>query len=127
MDRVEIISMAYHLGTTISECEEYQNFQESQSKVMRDADAVALLQEFQEARDQAVKKMEAGQEIPDEEQKYLHDLEEKMYNNPLIKGLFDAHEKFNNLMNGVYFALDQAISGNPGCGGGCGDCGSSCF
>ena len=94
---------------------------------MRDADAVALLQEFQEARDQAVKKMEAGQEIPDEEQKYLHDLEEKMYNNPLIKGLFDAHEKFNNLMNGVYFALDQAISGNPGCGGGCGDCGSSCF
>jgi len=126
-DRVEIISMAYHLGTTISESEEYQNFQESRSKVMRDADAVALLQEFQEARAEAIKKMEAGQEIPDEEQQYLHDLEERMYNNPLIKGLFDAQEKFSNLMNGVYFALDQAISGGPGCGGSCGDCGRSCF
>ncbi len=126
-DRVEIISMAYHLGTTISESEEYQNFQEKQSMVLRDADAMALLQKFQEARAEAIKKMEAGQEIPDDEQQYLHDLEEKMYNNPLIKGLFDAQEKFNNLMNGVYFALDQAISGSPGCGGGCGDCGSSCF
>ncbi|MGE5544437.1 MAG: hypothetical protein ACM3UW_05625 [Bacillota bacterium] len=53
-------------------------------------------------------------------------MEEAMYNNPLIKGLFDAQEKFNNLMNGVYFALDQAIHGNPGCGGGCDTCGGSC-
>jgi len=126
MDRAEIISMAFHLGTTISECEEFQSFQESQSRVMKDADAVALLQKFQEARTKAVEKMEAGQEIPDEEQKYLHELEESMYNNPLIKGLFDAQEKFTNLMNGVYFALDQAINGSSGCGGGCDTCGESC-
>lgn len=126
MDRAEIISMAFHLGTTISECEEYQSFQDCQSQVMRDADAVALLQKFQDARTKAVEKMEAGQEIPEEEQNYLHELEEAMYNNPLIKGLVDAQEKFNNLMNGVYFALDQAINGGSGCGGGCDTCGGDC-
>lgn len=126
MDRTEIISMAFHLGTTISESEEYQGFQETQSKVMRDADAVALLQKFQEARNKAVEKMEAGQELPDEEQNYLHELEEGMYNNPLIKELLDAQEKFSNLMNGIYFAIDQAINGGAGCGGGCDTCGESC-
>ena len=33
MDRVEIISMAYHLGTTISECEEYQNFRRANPRL----------------------------------------------------------------------------------------------
>lgn len=126
MDRAEIISMAFHLGSTISECEEFENFQASQAEVMKDADAVALLQKFQEARTKAVEQMEAGKELSQEEQDYLQELEDSMYTNPLVKGLVDAQEKFNNLMSGVYFAIDQAINGSSGCGGGCDSCGSSC-
>jgi len=126
MDRAEIISMAFHLGQTISECEEFQDYQASQSKVMRDPEAMQLLQRFQEARNQALEQMKKGEELSEEEQNHLHRLEEAMYNNPLVKELVDTQEKFNNLMSGVYFALDQAISGGSGCGGGCDSCGSSC-
>ncbi len=125
MDRAEIISMAFHLGSTISECEEFRNFQIKQSEVMKDAEAMALLQRFQEVRVRAVEQMKEGQEISAEEQKNLQSLENAMLANPLVKGLLDSQEKFNNLLNGVYYAIDQAINGS-GCGGGCDSCGSSC-
>jgi cell fate (sporulation/competence/biofilm development) regulator YmcA (YheA/YmcA/DUF963 family) len=60
------------------------------------------------------------------EEKNIEIMEEEINNNPLIQELIKVQEKFDSLMQGVYFAMNQAISGSDTCSSGCDSCGGGC-
>ncbi len=126
MDRGEIISLAFALGQNIAESDELAVLRAKQAEVMEDADSFKLLQAFEELRSAAVDKMQNNEELTEDEQAKLHAMEDEMFANEKIKHLYDLQETFNNMMNAVYYAIDQAVSGGSGCGGGCDSCGSGC-
>ncbi|MGE5416954.1 MAG: YlbF family regulator [Acidobacteriota bacterium] len=126
MTRDEIIRKAFELGATIADSEEMQVFRQMQAEVMKDAEAYSLVQRYQEAREQAAEMMEQEVIIPIEDEEYLSHLEEELQNNPIVKDLLVAQDSVTNLLNAVYFAIDQAVNG-PSCEGeDCSSCGGSC-
>lgn len=126
MNQEEIIRMAFELGTAVADSELMQDYRATQSEVIKDAEAYNLVMRFQEAREQASHRVKEGGNLTEEEQNHLQALEVSLRENSLVSELMGAQEKVSNLMNAVYFAIEQAING-PDCGGGsCDSCGGSC-
>lgn len=127
MTRDEILKMAFELGVAIGASQEMADFRESQSDVMKDAEAYSLVTRYQEAREHLDVLLQEGQAPSDEEKKYLIDMEQALDENPLIKDLVASQETLNNLMNAVYYSINQAANGGSGCSGNdCSSCGGSC-
>ncbi|MGE5423578.1 MAG: YlbF family regulator [Ignavibacteriales bacterium] len=127
MTRDEIIKMAFELGVAISESQEMNDFRESQSDVLKDAEAYSLVSNYQEARERLDVMMEKGHNPTEEEQKILLDLEQALDENPLLKDLVASQETMTNLMNAVFYSINQAANGSEGCSGeDCSGCGGSC-
>lgn len=123
MTKEEIVRMAFDLGTAISQSDEMGKILEMQTKIQDDPDAYALLMRFQEARIQAENKMKEGMELTDSEKNHLTILDQQLNNNPIISQMMGVQEQFDNLMQGVYTAMNQAISGAASCSsGGCEGC-----
>jgi len=121
----KIIQMAFELGNAISQSEEIESLQTMQIKLSEDPEATSLINYYQEARTQIEHKAQEGLQIMPEEEKKLESLQEQLNNNQTVKELIEVQERFNNLMQSVYFALNQAISGES-CSSDCSSCGGSC-
>ena len=125
MTTEKIIQMAFELGNTIAQSEEMDSLQEMQIKLSEDSEASALVTYYQEARTKIENKMRDGLQIMPAEEKDLEALEQQLHSNPTVKELIQVQEKFNNLMQSVYFAMNQAMSGES-CSSDCSSCGGSC-
>lgn len=121
----EIIKLAFDLGNAIAGSDEIKNLKEIQTAVSADEKAYELIISYQDARMKTENKSNSGLEITKAEQDHLDILEQMLHNNAVINNLMQAQEKFDNLMQSVYYALNQAIAGND-CSGGCDSCGGSC-
>jgi len=121
----KIIQMAMELGNSIAQSEEMDSLQAMQIKLTEDPEATALITSYQEARTQIENKLEDGLEIMPAEEKHLEELEQQLNSNPTVKEMIQVQERFNNLMQSVYFAMNQAISGES-CSSDCSSCGGSC-
>jgi len=121
----KIIQMAMELGNSIAQSEEMDSLQAMQIKLTEDLEATALITSYQEARTQIENKLEDGLEIIPAEEKHLEELEQQLNSNPTVKEMIQVQERFNNLMQSVYFAMNQAISGES-CSSDCSSCGGSC-
>lgn len=125
MTTEKIIQMAFELGNNIAQSEEMDALQAMQIKLSVDPDASALVSYYQEARTKIENKMRDGLQIMPAEEKELEELQQKLNDNEIVKELIQVQEKFNNLMQSVYFAMNQAMTGES-CSSDCSSCGGSC-
>ena len=121
----KIIEMAIDLGNAIAQSKEVDALKEMQAKLDADPEASSLISRYQEARTKIENKLHDGLEIMPNEENHLQILQQQLNSNPMVQELIQVQEKFNNLMQGVYFALNQGISGDD-CSSDCSTCGGSC-
>ncbi|PKM77736.1 MAG: hypothetical protein CVU90_05555 [Firmicutes bacterium HGW-Firmicutes-15] len=121
----EIIKMAFELGAAISQSSEIDALKNMQIRLSEDQEASSLIARYQEARAKTDNKLQDGLLVTPTEENHLEILQQQLNTNPMVQELIQVQEKFNNLMQGVYFALNQAISGEE-CSSDCGSCGGSC-
>ncbi len=121
-----IIKQAFELGNSIAESDEINALKDLQQRLTEDQTAYDLIMRYQDARMKLENKKGSGLIIPKTEEDHIAILEQQLSTNKLIKEMMIAQEKFDNLMQAVYFALNQAISGGDDCSSGCDSCGGSC-
>lgn len=121
-----IIKLAFELGSAIAQSEEISLLRDTQVRVSQDKDAYDLIMRFQEAHTQTENKLMDGLPITKAEESHLSILEQQLNANPMIQELMKAQDKFDSLMQGVYFAMNQAITGGNDCSSGCSSCGETC-
>lgn len=126
MTTEEIIKMAFELGNAIAQTEEVDALRNMQIKLSEDGDAYGLIMRYQEAQTQMENKLQDGLGVTAQEEANIAAMETEINNNALIQELISVQESFDNLMQGVYFALNQAISGADTCSSGCDSCGGGC-
>jgi len=123
----EIIRLAFELGTAVAESDEVDRLKALQMKLNQDSSAYDLLMRYQEAKMKLDNKYHDGLLVTKAEEDHLRILEQQLTANSLINELIQAQESFNNLMQAVYFAMNQAISSSDGgCSSGCESCGGGC-
>lgn len=126
MTTEEIIKQAFELGNSIANSDEIVALKNIQQKLTEDQTAYDLIMRYQDARMKLENKKNSGLIIPSTEEDHIAILEQQLASNELIKEMMIAQEKFDNLMQAVYFALNQAIAGADDCSSGCSSCGGSC-
>lgn len=126
MTTEEIIKMAFELGNAIAQTKEVDALRDMQIRLSEDVDAYGLIMRYQEAQTQMENKLQDGINVTQQEESNIAAMEEEINNNALIQELISVQENFDNLMQGVYFALNQAISGSDNCSSGCDSCGGGC-
>ena len=121
----QILSMAYELGTAISNSEFIGSLREIETRISDNQEASDLINRYQIARTQVENKIRDGLDIMPEEEEHMQMLQEELNSHSMIQELIQVQEKLNNLMQGVYFAINQAMSGEE-CSSDCSSCGGSC-
>lgn len=119
-----IIKLAFDLGNALADSDEVTTLKVLQSKVTSDRTAYDLIMRYQDAKSKLENKYNDGLLVTKAEEDHINILEQQLNANAAIQELMIAQEKFDNLMQAVYFAMNQAISG--GCSSGCDSCGGSC-
>jgi len=109
------------LGYSIAQSDELIAVKRLQDQLQADETAFGLVMKYQALRINLENKQRDGQDATPEDQDQLNSVEQQMQNNALIQQVMDAQDRFNNLMQAVYFAMNQSLSG--GCGpDGCSSC-----
>lgn len=126
MTNEEIIRMAFELGIAVAESDEVDRLKALQMKISEDQAAYDLIMKYQDAKNQLEHKHQDGLLITKAEEDHLSILEQQLNANMVVHELIEAQEKFDNLMQAVYFAMNQAITGGNSCSSGCDSCGGDC-
>lgn len=126
MSTEEIIKLAFQLGESIAASDEIDVLKEVQNKLNQNKDAYDLIMRYQDARIKLDNKQTTGLIIGQQEENHVAILEQQLNNNAIVQELIQAQEKFNNLMQAVYFAMNQAISGGAQSCGDCNSCNGTC-
>lgn len=127
MTTEEIIRLAFELGTAVSESDEVDRLKALQMKLTQDSNAYDLLIKYQDAKNKLDHKLHDGLIVTKAEEDHLSILEQQLTANSVINELIQAQENFDNLMQAVYFAMNQAIAGSGSCSTDCCDtCGGGC-
>lgn len=124
MTKEEIIRQAMLLGDAIASSEELAGLRQAQQEVSSDMASYQMIVKYQQARASADSKLRQGLSLSPEEENELTDLEKMIRENEKVQNLIKRQEEFDNLMQSVYFIMNQAITG-PSCTGSCSGC-SSC-
>lgn len=114
------------LGSSIAASDELLEVKNLQQQLQEDETALGLVMRYQDARQTMENRQKQGQIIGPNDENHLNILEQQLQGNVLVKQVMQAQEQFNNLMQAVYFAMNQSLSGscNPSsCGGSCSGCG----
>ena len=123
MTTEEIIRLAFELGSAVAESDEVDRLKALQMKLTQDSTAYDLLMRYQDAKNKLDNKFHDGLLVTKAEEDHLNILEQQLTANSVIAELVQAQESFDNLMQGVYFAMNQAIAGAGSCSS---DCCDSC-
>lgn len=125
MSKEDIIRQAMELGQALASSEELEQLKEAQQAVTRDDAAYNTIMQYQHLRNMADSKLRQGIALSSDEEARLEQAEKAVQNDSKIQLLMTSQENFDNLMQSVYFVINQAISG-PSCGSGCDSCGGGC-
>lgn len=126
MTTEEIIRLAFDLGSAVAESDEVQRLKILQVKLTEDRDAYDLIMRYQDAKSKLDHKYQDGLLVTKAEEDHINILEQQLNANSIIAELVQAQESFDNLMQAVYFAMNQSIAGSDSCSSGCDSCGGSC-
>lgn len=122
----DIIKMAFELGSAIAASEEIASLKMMQVKLSENPEAYDLIMRYQDAQTKIENKLQEGLLVTQAEENHINIMEQQINANPLIQELVEIQEKFDNLMQGVYFAMNQAISGGSCAPDSCDSCGGGC-
>lgn len=125
MNTEDIIKLAFDLGNAIAESEEIQELKKLQQIITQDTESYDLIIRYQDSRTKLDNKLNEGLIVSSGEENHLNILEQQLNSNTTVQNLMQAQEKLDHLMQSVYFAMNQAISGED-CSSGCDSCGGSC-
>ena len=101
----EILELAEKLGGLIRNDTRFRALMEAEKKVLADAEAKKLLEDFQ-AQSQKIMELERRmQPVEVEDKRRLRELHEKVASHPVIKELTKARVEYAELMNRVNRAL----------------------
>ncbi|MBC7074881.1 MAG: YlbF family regulator [Syntrophomonadaceae bacterium] len=121
----EIIKKAFELGIAVSQSDEAENLRAKQEEVKDNQGAYDLILRYQDARTKIENKVRDGLTVTQTDENHLRILEQQLNNNSLVQELIQVQKRFDDLMQAVYFAINQALSGNN-CSAGCDSCGGGC-
>ncbi len=124
MLKEDIIKLAFDLGTSIGDSEEIILLKQLQDRLNEDFEASNLIMKYKDAKMKMDHKMSDGLIITKAEEDHIEILEQQLSNNALLQEMMSAQEKFDNLMQAIYYAMNQAITGS--CGGSCASCDKGC-
>ncbi len=125
MTTEEIVKMAYELGLAIAQSEAVEGIKAAQNRLMMDKTAYDLMMRYQDARTQMQHKIEDSLFISEAEENHLNIMEQQLQANDVVKELIDAQDKLDNLMQAVYFTINQTLTGDS-CGSDCTSCCGGC-
>ncbi len=123
MSKEDIIKLAFDLGTSIGDSDEIILLKELQDRLNADIEASNLIIKYQDAKMKLENKKNDGLIKSKIEEDHIAVLEQQLGSNSLLQEMMAAQEQFDNLMQAVYYAMNQAIAGS--CSGSCSSC-SSC-
>ncbi|NLB52921.1 MAG: YlbF family regulator [Syntrophomonadaceae bacterium] len=121
----DIIRLAMELGNALAQTDEIEQLKNLQTVLNEDTSSFDLIVRYQEARMKLEKQQDEGKIISKADEDYLQILEDQLAGNETIQQLMGAQERFDNLMQAVYYAINQAITGDQ-CSSGCDSCGCDC-
>jgi len=125
MEKEQILTMAFELGAAITKSQEMDMLRDMQDRVSSDVGASGLIMNYQDTMQQMDNKRRDGLDILPSEISHLETLQNELTGNPLVSELIKVQQDFNNLMEGVYFAINQAINGES-CSSDCSSCPGGC-
>lgn len=137
---VSVYEMAMELGKMLSTTEEYAKVQETQRAVAQDADARALVKDFQQLQQSYQRMQMMGHQLTPENIETLGEMEKKASAHPLVHAYLQAQSDFYGVVNEVNVKIQEGLTGKslsedaePQSHGGCsctsnesGACGGSC-
>ncbi len=126
MTNEQIISMAFELGEALAQSDEIEQLKNMQANITSDTRAYDLIVSYQNLKMKLDDQAEEGKIIVKSDEDHLQILEDELANNETVQQLMTAQEKFDNLMQAVYYAINQAIVGEDNCSSGCDSCGCDC-
>lgn len=126
MKTEEIIQIAFELGNAIAQSDEMIKLKNQQVELMGKKDAYDLIMRYQEAKTKIDHKMMDGLMVTQQEENHLKIMEQQINSHPDIQNLLAVQEELENLMQAVYFAINQAVSGDSCSSGSCESCGGNC-
>jgi len=125
MEKEQILTMAFELGAAIAQSQQMDILRNMQDRVSSDKGASDLIMNYQDTMQQMDNKRRDGLDILPAEISHLETLQNELTDNPLVSELIQVQQEFNNLMEGVYFAINQAING-ASCSSDCTSCQGGC-
>ncbi len=124
----DIMDKAKELGVMIVESEEYKAIKLAEANQLDDKEAVELMMEYHNTREELTKKASDPHITKEDFEKIQEQAKaafEKIMANRNIAAYVDAQQNFTNLMNQINNILSYYVSGKDsegGCSGSCSSC-----
>ncbi|WP_100011393.1 YlbF family regulator [Lentibacillus sediminis] len=111
-----IYDSAYDLEKAIRESDEFTQLKEAYDKVMNDASAKQMFENFRDTQMNLQEKQMQGQEISEEEVEKARQVVEVVQQNPDISKLMEEEQRLNLVINDVSRIITKPLEelyGNP--------------
>lgn len=124
----DIMEKAKELGIMIVESDEFKALKQAEANQLDDKDAVELMMEYHNKREELTKKASDENITKEDFEKIQEEAKaafEKIMGNKNIAAYVDAQQGFTNLMNQINSILSYYVSGKEsdgGCSGSCSSC-----
>lgn len=126
MDGEHIIKLAFELGEALAQSDEIEQLKNIQANITEDNRAYDLIVSYQNIKNKLDDQINEGKIISKTDEDHLQILEDELASNEIIRQLMMAQERFDNLMQAVYYAINSAIIADDDCSSGCDSCGCDC-
>ena len=126
MDGEHIIKLAFELGEALAQSDEIEQLKNMQANITEDNRAYDLIVSYQNIKNKLDDQINEGKIISKTDEDHLQILEDELASNEIIQQLMMAQERFDNLMQAVYYAINSAIIADDDCSSGCDSCGCDC-
>jgi len=111
---MEIYNKAKELAQAISQSEEIKKMRDSEAAMMCDPEARKLVEEYQAIQMEAMKAGLQYDQLPEEKQKKLEELDEKMSKNEHIVAYMEAQENLEQILRSVNLIISSALNEGEG-------------
>lgn len=119
---VEIYTKAKELADAIAASSELEALKEAELKMMMDAEARTIVEEYQTMQTEAMNSGINFEDLSPEEKEKVEAMENKMGENENITVFLAANQAFEQVLRSVNMIIGSAINGG---GSDCGSCGSA--
>ena len=117
---MEIYAKAKELAEALANSAELAAVKEAEIKMMMDAEARAIIEEYQTIQTTAMANGLRFEDLTDEQKSRVEELESAMNENENITTFLAANQTFEQIIRSVNMIISNAINGNQDSG--CGSC-----